>query len=149
MKMKKFSLEKYSSITRDDLFQISTDIEHFPLVMPNYFKSLSIVEESSKEKLVDEKISFLKKTVTVRTEHVVIFPNIHEVYILTGPLKGTFFIEHYDVCNNGTKIRIDVSLSLNGLIRLIPFIQNIIARRMNFVFSEFLLCAEKFLKNSP
>ena len=82
--------------------------------MPNYFKSLSIVKESSKEKFVDEEIVFLGKRVNVRTKHVVVYPNIHEVYILTGPLKGTLFIEHYVNLNSGTEVTITISLHLNG-----------------------------------
>ena len=145
--MKTFSLKKHSSITRDDLFQISTDIEKFVFILPNHFKSLCIAKEYSNEKFVDEQISFLGKTVKVRTKHVIIHPDIHEVYILTGPLKGTFFIEHYDETDTGTEVTIDVSLCLNGFIRFIPFLQNIIVRRMESVFNEFLTCAEKFLKN--
>ena len=148
MKMKQFSLKKQSSIPRDDLFQISTNIENFSSVMPEYFKSLSVIEESGKEKLVDEKISFLGKTVSVKSKHVIIPPNIHEVHILTGPLKGTFFIEQYDKSDEGTDIQIDISLFLNGLIRFIPFLQNIIVSRMESVFTEFLTCAEKFLKSA-
>ena len=146
--MKTFSLKKYSSTSRDDLFQISTDIENFSFIMPNYFKSLSVVKESSSEKLVDERISFLGKIVEVRTKHVITPPGIHEVYILTGPLKGTFFIEHYDESGTGTKVTIMISLCLNGFIRFIPFLKNIIAKRMEYVMTEFVLCAEKFLKNS-
>ena len=146
--MKIFSLKKYSPISRDSLFQISTDIENFDSIMPNYFRSLSVVEESSKEKFVDEQITFLGKTVDVRTKHVVIHPNIHEVYILTGPLKGTFFIEHYSQSGSGTEVTITVSLCLNGFLRFIPFLQNIIVKRMESVMTEFLSCAEKFLKNS-
>ena len=146
--MKIFSLKKCSSVSRDDLFQISTDIENFDSIMPNYFKSLSVVEESSKEKFVDEQITFLGRTVSVRTKHVIIHPNIHEVYILTGPLKGTSFIENYSEYDSGTEVTITISLHLNGFLRFIPFIQNIIARRMEFVMIEFLSCAEKFLKNS-
>ena len=146
--MKQFSLKKQSSIPRDDLFQISTNIENFSSVMPEYFKSLSVIEESGKEKLVDEKISFLGKTVSVKSKHVIIPPNIHEVHILTGPLKGTFFIEQYDKSDEGTDIQIDISLFLNGLIRFIPFLQNIIVSRMESVFTEFLTRAEKFLKST-
>ena len=148
LKMKNFCLKKYSPIPRDDLFQISTDIENFGSIMPNYFKSLSIVEESSKEKFVDEQITFLGKTVNVRTKHVVIHPNIHQVYILTGPLKGTSFIENYSESGSGTEVTITISLHLNGFLRFIPFIENIIGKRMEFVMTEFLSCAEKFLKNS-
>ena len=146
--MKTFSLKKYSSISRDDLFQISTDIENFSSIMPNYFKSLSIVKESSKEKFVDEEIIFLGKRVNVRTKHVIIYPDIHEVYILTGPLKGTIFIENYYESDSGTEITITISLHLNGYLRFIPFLQNIIVRRMEFVMTEFLSCAEKFLQKS-
>ena len=146
--MKTFSLKKHSSVSRDELFEISTDIENFANIMPNYFKSLSIVKNSLNEKLVDEKISFLGKTTNVRTKHVVVHPNIHEVYILSGPLKGTSFIEHYDGSPNGTEVTITISLCLNGFMRFIPFFQKIIVNRMEYVFTEFLISAEEFLKPS-
>ena len=146
--MKTFSLKKHSCVSRDELFQISTDIENFATIMPNYFKSLSIVEDSLKEKLVDEKISFLGRTVNVRTKHVVAHPNIHEVYILSGPLKGTSFVEHYNESPNGTEVTITISLCLNGFMQFIPFLQKIIVNRMEYVFTAFLTSAEEFLKPS-
>ena len=144
--VKTFSFKKYSTIPRDALFQISTDIENFKLVMPNYFKSLVIVKESSNQKFVDEEIAFLGKTVNVRTKHVIVHPNVHEVYILTGPLRGTFFIERYEELELGTEVTIKISLNLNGFLRFVPFLKKIFVRRMECVMTEFLVCAENFLK---
>ena len=144
--MKTFLLKKHSCVSREALFQISTDIENFKLIMPNYFKSLVVVKESLNHKFVDEEISFLGKTVNVKTKHVIAPPNIHEVYILTGPLKGTFFIENYEELESGTEVTITVSLTLNGFLRFVPFLKRIFVRRMEFVMTEFLICAEKFLK---
>ena len=148
MKMKKFFLKKYSSVPRDELFQISTDIENFASVMPNYFKSLSVVEDSSKEKIVDEQISFLGITTNVKSKHAVVPPNMHEVHILTGHLRGTSFIERYEKSGEGTEVQIDVSLCLNGLIRFIPIMEDIIARRMKSIFNEFIRCSEIFSKKT-
>ena len=144
--MKTVSLKKYSSVSRDALFQISTDIENFKLIMPNYFKSLIIIEDSINQKFVDEEITFFGKTVNVRTKHIIVKPNLHEVYILTGPLKGTFFIENYEKLKSGTEVTITISLTLNGFLKFIPFLKKILVKRMESVMTEFLICAENFLK---
>ena len=50
--MSKFNLVKKSNLHRDLIFKISTDVENFHNVMPEYFKSLKIIQNSSNEKIV-------------------------------------------------------------------------------------------------
>ena len=66
---------------------------------------------------------------------------------LTGPAKGTSFIETYTSSSTGTNISILVNLKLNGILKLIPFLKILLLKRMNSVMSEFIICAEHYSKS--
>ena len=140
--MSAFNLIQKSNLDRDILFKISTDVENFHKIMPKYFKSLKIITNSLNEKVVLESIDFLGRKIKIRTKHVIVKPNIHKVFILTGPVRGTSFIETYDSTASGTSISILVDLKLHGILKLIPFFKILILKRMNSVMSEFIICAE-------
>ncbi|WP_246271184.1 hypothetical protein [Nitrosopumilus cobalaminigenes] len=131
-------------LDRNDLFEISTNVDNFHNVMPNYFKSMDVIEDNTSEKIVLEKISFLGKTLDVKTKHIVLPPNLHGVFILSGPLSGTSFIENYESDDMGTKIIIQVSLQINGFLKFVPLIEKLISKKMNNVMNEFIISAESF-----
>lgn len=144
--MSSFNLVHKSNLERDIIFKISTDVENFHNIMPKYFKSLQIVSNSLNEKIVLESIDFLGKRIKIKTKHIILKPDIHKVFILTGPAKGTSFIETYTSNSNGTDISILVDLKLNGVLKLIPFLKFLLLKRMNSVMSEFIVCAESYSK---
>ena len=78
---------------------------------------------------------------------MIIQPNLHKVFILTGPAKGTSFIETYVPSSVGTDISIEVDLQLNGILKLIPFLKLFLIKKMNTVMSEFIICAESYSKS--
>ena len=145
--MSKFNLIQKSNLDRDLIFKISTDVENFHKVMPEYFKSLKIISNSSSEKIVLESIAFVGRQIEIKTKHVIIQPNLHKVFILTGPAKGTSFIETYVPSSVGTDISIEVDLQLNGILKLIPFLKLFLVKKMNNVMSEFITCAESYSKS--
>ena len=146
--MSSFNLVHKSKLERDIIFKISTDVENFHNIMPKYFKSLQIVSNSLNEKIVLESIDFLGKRIKIKTKHIILKPDIHKVFILTGPAKGTSFIETYTSNSNGTDISILVDLKLNGVLKLIPFLKFLLLKRMSSVMSEFIICAESYSKSS-
>lgn len=146
--MKSFNLHRHSSLNRDVVFKISTNVANFNNIMPEYFKSLIVVKDNHTEKIVLEKISFLGQTINVKTKHVILPPNTHEVFILSGPLRGTSFIENYEISSNGTDIVISVNLEINGLLKFIPFLDKLLARKMSSVMSEFINSAENYSKKN-
>jgi len=145
--MSKFNLIQKSNLDRDLIFKISTDVENFHKVMPEYFKSLKIISNSSSEKIVLESIAFVGRQIEIKTKHVIIPPNLHKVFILTGPAKGTSFIETYVPSSVGTDISIEVDLQLTGILKLIPFLKIFLVKKMNNVMSEFITCAESYSKS--
>jgi hypothetical protein len=136
------NLIQKSNLERDIIFKISTDVENFHKIMPKYFKSLKIISNSLNEKIVLESIDFLGKKIKIKTKHIIVKPNVHKVFILTGPVRGTSFIETYDSTLSGTNISILVDLKLHGILKLIPFLKFLVLKKMNSVISEFIICAE-------
>ena len=146
--MSGFNLVQKSNLDRDIIFKISTDVENFHKIMPKYFKSLKIITNSLNEKVVLESIHFLGRKIKIKTKHIIVKPNVHKVFILTGPVSGTSFIETYDSTLSGTNISILVDLKLHGILKLIPFLKILILKRMNSVMSEFIICAEIYSKSN-
>ena len=146
--MKNFFIQQNSTLSRDVLFRISTDIANFDKILPSYFKSLKIIEENKSEKIVQEIIRFLGKTSSVKTKHIVEFPNTHKVIILDGMLKGTVFSELYETSENGASVKISVHLKLNGIIKFIPLLDLFIFKKMKSVTKEFIISSENFVQNS-
>ena len=146
--MSGFNLVQKSNLESSVIFQISTDVENFHKIMPKYFKSLKIISNSLTEKIVLESIDFLGMKIKIKTKHIILKPNVHKVFILTGPAKGTSFIETYSPSSTGTDISILIHLKLNGFLKLIPFLKIFLLKRMNSVMSEFIICAESYSKSS-
>ena len=146
--MSGFNLVQKSKLDRDTIFKISTDVENFHKIMPKYFKSLKIISNSLNEKVVLESIHFLGRKIKIKTKHVIVKPNVHKVFILTGPVSGTSFIETYDSTLSGTDISILVDLKLHGILKLIPFLKILVLKKMNSVMSEFIICAEIYSKSN-
>ena len=142
------NLIQRSNLERDIIFAISTDVENFHKIMPKYFKSLKIISDSLNEKVVLESIDFLGRKIKIKTKHIIVKPNIHKVFILTGPVRGTSFIETYDSTLSGTNISILVDLKIHGILKLIPFLKILVLKKMNSVMSEFIICAEIYSKSN-
>ena len=146
--MSGFNLVQKSNLESSVIFQISTDVENFHKIMPKYFKSLKIISNSLTEKIVLESVDFLGMKIKIKTKHIILKPNVHKVFILSGPAKGTSFIETYNSNSTGTDISILVDLKLNGFLKLIPFLKILLLKRMNSVMSEFIICAESYSKST-
>ena len=140
-----FVLRKESKADRDKLYSVSIDIENFPNVMPKYFKSITILKSIENEILVDEKIYFLKNFLKIQTKHVIIHPEIHEVHIVSGPLNGSSFVEHYNKTSSGTIITIKVHIKFNGLSKIFSPLKFLLKKQMSRVMDEFIESAEKYL----
>ena len=112
--------------------------------MPEYFKSLEVIRENCYGKLVIEKIKFLGIPLKIKTKHIIIKSNVHEIYILSGPTKRTVFTETYVQSGNGTIISIKVKLILSGFFRLFGFLEGYLKNKMSATMDEFIISAEKF-----
>ncbi len=136
--MPKFSFVKEIDIDRDRFFAISTDYERFTEILPDYFKELKIIEKNENITKTFETLSFLGKTVSVTTEHVVEKPDRHIVRMLDGQAKGTVFDERYEKVGEKTKVTIKVDFVLTGGLKILGmFAKSKIQSSMEKVLDEF------------
>jgi ribosome-associated toxin RatA of RatAB toxin-antitoxin module len=136
--MLEVELIRNTNLDRDFIFKLSTDIENFSKLLPKYFKSLTILESKNSEFLVEEKITFMGRSIVVKTKHVVRKPNFHSIQILNGLLKNSYFSELYEPSVSGTRITIDVKLKFNGISKLLFLFSFLIKNQINKVMDEFL-----------
>lgn len=141
-----FKISRTSFLERRKIFELSIDIENFANLMPKYFRSLQITDRINSEIFVDETLSFLGTTQKVQTKHKILEPNIHEIHILSGPLRGSSFIEYYDEFNDGTKIEIDVLLKFNGFFKILYPMKLLIEKKINKIMDEFVQSCENHQK---
>ncbi len=142
-----FVLKKESKVNRDKLYSVSIDVKNFPNIMPRYFKSIVILKSIKNEILVNEKIYFLKSFLKIQTKHVIIHPKIHEVHIVSGPLKGSSFVEDYEKISNETTVTIKVHIKFNGLFKIFSPLKFLLKKQMSKVMNEFLESAEKYISD--
>ena len=136
--MPKFSFVKQVDIDRDKFFAISTCYEKFTEILPDYFKELKIVERNGNVTKIFETLSFLGKTVSVTTEHVVEKPDRHVVRMLDGQAKGTVFDERYEKVGKKTNVTIEVDFVLSGGLKILGiFAKSKIQSNMEKVLDEF------------
>lgn len=144
--MLKLVISRTTDIERDKIFSISVNIEQFSKLMPKYFKSLQITNKINSEYFVDEEISFFTKSIWIQTKHIVKNPDIHEIHILSGPLKNSSFIETYQSLIKGTKVTIIVTLKFNGIFKFLYIFKPLIENRINKIMDEFISACEQKIK---
>lgn len=135
-------ISRNTHVDRKKIFEISTDIENFSNLMPNYFRSLRITKIINSEIFVDEDLSFLGTSLRVQTKHKISKPNIHEINILSGPLTGSSFLECYEELDDGTKVEIKVQLKFNGFFKLLYPAKFFIEKKINKIMNEFIHSCE-------
>ena len=159
--MLEVELIRNTNLDRDFIFKLSTDIENFSKLLPKYFKSLTILESKNSEFLVEEKITFMGRSIVVKTKHVVRKPNFHSIQILNvlslvtiriiSPLalvsfsmilSNSYFSELYEPSVSGTRITIDVKLKFNGISKFLFLFSFLIKNQINKVMDEFILACE-------
>ena len=136
--MIQFTLSKHSNVSQSKLYAISVDVKNFSKVMPKYFESINVIESTGNEIVADEMIRFFGSTLSVRTKHIIIPPNIHEVHIMSGMARGSSFIERYDEKSIGTSVSITVSVNFNGISKIFSPLGFIIKGKMSKIMDEFL-----------
>ena len=139
--MMNFTLYADSGLSRDRLYAVSTDIENFAKIMPKHFESITVTESAGDQVVADERIRFWGGSLSVRTRHVIAPPDMHEVHIVSGMMRGSSFVETYEAMPAGTRVRIDVSLNFNGISKILFPLGVFIKRGMKKTMNEFLSAA--------
>jgi|SaaInlStandDraft_2_1057019.scaffolds.fasta_scaffold16773_3 ribosome-associated toxin RatA of RatAB toxin-antitoxin module len=102
------------------LFNQISDVEKYPMVLPDTFISVDILDKTNNSIKTLETAKEMGIEQTLQIQHDLIPTDSHEITILNGDAKGTkIIIWFYEIDENTTRISAKLDLHLEGL--LIPF----------------------------
>ncbi len=112
--MPKFSFEKIIKSEQTKLFDIITDFENLPKIIPSFFKFVNIKSSRDDVLVVEQHIQLGSENFIMMTKHVLDKPHVHEVFVVGGDAKGTHITERFSSVQEGTKMNVEVDFKLKG-----------------------------------
>ena len=141
--MPKINFEKIVKADRNKVFGIATNFKEFQKILPEYFPSIRVRSIRDNVAVVEEHIRISGKELVLMTKHVIQYPELHEIFVIGGDMKGSHIVEKYDTIEQGTKITFDADIKLNGIQRMTDFfMKGKISRGFANIIDEFAKFAE-------
>ena len=119
--MPKIHFEKIVKAERNKVFDIAANYEEFQKTLPEYFTSIRVRSSRDNVAIVEEHVKISGKELVMMTKHVTQYPEIHEVFVIGGDVKGSHIVEKYESVDDGTKITVDADIKLKGTLKIIGF----------------------------
>lgn len=138
-KTTEFETSRIVDLPNDEFFNLFTDIENYPKVLPNNVINVIILNKTdnviiAEEELIEAGIKtklLVKHTITPFQEHV--------VEIIDGDAKGTTIIQSFESINSQTKVTTKVNFNLNGILTFVAFLpESNLINALNTVISQFV-----------
>ena len=107
-------------VPRNKLFEISTDFENYPKILPN-FKTVKILSKDNNVVITEDEISIMNHFSIQKAKHTLEKPHKHTVEILSGEAQGSNIEQIFEETQNGTKVIIKADFKLKGKLKLISF----------------------------
>jgi len=117
----KIHFEKIVKAERNKVFDIAANYENFQKTLPEYFTSIRVRSSRDNVAIVEEHVKISGKELVMMTKHVTQYPEIHEVFVIGGDVKGSHIVEKYESVDDGTKITVDADIKLKGTLKIIGF----------------------------
>ena len=124
--------------THEQMYDVITDIENYPLVLPKNVLSVKILNKTDNFIIAEEELyeNFIKTKLTVK--HSFIPMEKHTIEILDGDAKGTIITQYFEDLPDGFKIKTDVELNLKGILIPVAFLpKSSLEHTVNTVIAEF------------
>lgn len=68
--------------------------------------------------MVEEHVRIAGRDLVMLTKHVIKPFELHEVFVLSGDIKGTHIIETFETVPEGTKVTIDANFKVKTMLKL-------------------------------
>ena len=141
--MPKIHFEKIVKAERNKVFDIAANYENFQKTLPEYFTSIRVRSSRDNVAIVEEHVKISGKELVMMTKHVTQYPEIHEVFVIGGDVKGSHIVEKYESVDDGTKITVDADIKLKGTSKIIGFFgKGKITKGFVTIMDEFAKIAE-------
>jgi len=139
----KIHFEKIVKAERNKVFDIAANYENFQKTLPEYFTSIRVRSSRDNVAIVEEHVKISGKELVMMTKHVTQYPEIHEVFVIGGDVKGSHIVEKYESVDDGTKITVDADIKLKGTLKIIGFFgKGKITKGFVTIMDEFAKIAE-------
>jgi len=107
-------------VNKTKIFDTLADVENYPLVLPNNFLSVHILNKTGNVILAEEEVmeQYLKSKLLVK--HTLVPYEKQTLEVMDGDAKGTIITETFEQINSTTKLTTDIKLHVTG--KLIPIV---------------------------
>lgn len=116
--MPKFSLEKIVDAKRNEVYSVLSNYENYEKLFPQHFPSVRVRSVRNNTSVVEEHIVLGDQELVIMAKHVRDEPNLHEIFVIGGDLKGSYFKHVFLELSEKTKIIVDIDLKLKGKMKI-------------------------------
>ena len=107
-------------VEKNDLFSIMANVEKYPLILPDSYVSVKILDKKDNYIIALETVKEAGIQTTFKVKHTFIENESHEITILEGDAKNSNIVVWFtDYSVNKTQISIESNLQLKGI--MAPF----------------------------
>ena len=96
-----------------------TNLENYPLMIPNYIVSVDITKKIENVEYATITTSIVKKSFNVK--HTIIPYQSHTIEVLDGDAKETIVEQIFEKQNNSVYIKTNADIRLEGFLKVIGF----------------------------
>jgi len=109
-----FSLQRTINAKRELVFDIFSNFENYQKLLPQHFPSVRVRSIRNNVAVVEEYLNLGNKELLIMAKHVSDNPVSHEVFVIGGDIKGSYFKQQFIEFENTTKVIFDIDLKLKG-----------------------------------
>lgn len=96
------------------MFEIFSNFENYQKLFPQHFPSVRVRSIRNNVAVVEEYLNLGNKKLLIMAKHVSDNPVSHEIFVIGGDIKGSYFKQQFIEFENTTKIIFDIDLKLKG-----------------------------------
>lgn len=96
------------------MFDIFSNFENYQKLFPQHFPSVRVRSIRNNVAVVEEYLNLGNKELLIMAKHVSDSPVSHEVFVIGGDIKGSYFKQQFIEFENTTKVIFDIDLKLKG-----------------------------------
>ncbi|MFQ5440399.1 MAG: SRPBCC family protein [Nitrosopumilaceae archaeon] len=141
--MPKFSLEKIVDAKRNEVYSVLSNYENYEKLFPQHFPSVRVRSVRNNTSVVEEHIVLGDQELVIMAKHVRDEPNLHEIFVIGGDLKGSYFKHVFLELSEKTKIIVDIDLKLKGKMKIsFAFKKNKFEKSYSKILNDFIKVIE-------
>lgn len=141
--MPKIKVEKIIKADHYKVFNIITDFENLPKKFPQFFRSVKVLSRDGNTITTEDHATMAGRELHQTVKHVLTYPQMDEVYMLSGDAKDSHVLTRYEAIPEGTRVVIEGDFKLAGKLKLVGFMaKGKIEKGIEDVIDEFAKVAE-------